>query len=53
MSKIETRDDLINLLESLRIDSILEPEKSEFDQDELGKILFILGADGYGVYSDD
>lgn len=37
-----TRDDLIGLIDTLRIDAILGSSE-HFDQDELGKILAILG----------
>lgn len=40
------RSELIELLLSLRIDAILE-ESDEFDQDELGEMLAILGVEEY------
>lgn len=45
-----SRADLIDLIDTLRIDAILG-ESDHFDQDELGKILALLGAEGYeGIY---
>ena len=47
-----TRDQLIGLIDTMRIDAILG-ECDNFDQDELGKILAVLGVGEYKEIYDE
>lgn len=47
-----TKKDLINLIDSLRIDSMLE-HNTDLDSDELGAILGILGVEDFKFLTED